>query len=622
LWRNWNEIPNNGIDDDNNGYVDDTSGWDTADNDNDPRPNSSVQDHGTGVSGIADAATDNGIGIASVAFNVKLMPIKAANFSGLLIGTFAGVQYAVLNGAHVVNCSWGNYYYEQVFQDFVDVAYEKGVIIVAGAGNDDTNRVMYPAGYNHVIAVGATNPTDDKKASYSNYGPQIDVMAPSGMITTSDRNGGTYTFFSGTSGASPLVASLIALMRSARPDLSPEQIIQCLKDACINIDSLNPGYEGMLGAGRIDAYNALKCLTDTGYYACASTVYDKSFRGTPTLIQFGNDYPAGHNSSNETAKAERISGFVGYHYVGSLDAYFGKAVWRDSSSTIQFSVWTYDSLTKGPGTLIYTKSYPIYQIAEAVRQQKAVRVWFDSLVAIAHPFFVGIEFTYQPGDTVALLTNSISDPQKSGQTWVRYSSGAWDQMENAWGKPYNLMLFPHLVGKKGILPHDLTIQQDSVNPYLYTFAIAVVGSYDSLVWDIGETTVSNQLTFTYAYQHEGTYPVIVTIYKDTCSVQLQGTVTTPMTVFTATQVPDWKVFPNPIGRGEILICRLPNLHGKKVKWCLYNHVGKLVYEEWKEAMVSTEVKVLIPRWLAPGLYFLFWYDDQNHWIGQSKVLVQ
>lgn len=620
LWHNWDEIPNNGIDDDNNGYVDDTSGWDMADNDNDPRPNSSVQDHGTLVSGVANAATDNGIGVASIAFNVKLLPIKAANFSGLLIGTYSGVEYAIQNGAHVINCSWGNYYYEQTFQDLVDVAYEKGIMIVAGAGNDDTNTVMYPAGYNHVIAVGATNVTDDQKASYSNYGPQIDVMAPSGMLSTSDRNGGSYGYCGGTSCASPLVAGLIALMRSARPDLSPDQIEQCLKDGCINIDSLNPGYEGQLGAGRIDAYNALRCVTDEAHYACASTLYDKRFQGTPTLVQFGNDFPAGHNSSNESAKAERISGFVGYDHVARIDAYFGKAAWKDSNSTIQFSIWAYDSVTKGPGNLIYTKSYPIYQISEAIAQQRSVQVWLDSLVPISHPFFVGIELTYQPGDTVALLTNSVSDPQQPDQTWVRYSFGVWDRMENAWGKPYNLMIFPLLAGKNAVIPKEFSIVQDTMNPYLYHFSVSLLGSYDSLVWDIGATTVSNQLAFSYQYQNEGIYPITLSIYKDTCITQLNGVVSTPLSLFSNQVLPDFSVFPNPIRRGEKLWCKIPNLRGQSVQWRLYNERGQVVYKGKGQAG-KDGIQIVFPQEIGVGHYVMLWYNDEGFLLGRSKIAV-
>ena len=264
-WNNNLEIPNNGIDDDNNGYVDDFNGWDVADNDNNPNPPNINLDHGTHVAGISGAQTNNNIGVASIGYGISIMPVKATrdnNTNGTINNAYDGVYYAALNGADVINCSWGSPSFSNTNYNVIQMAQNQGCIIVASAGNSNENLASnprYPSCYNGSICVANTTQSDAKRGS-SCYGSRVDVSAPgSSILSTIPFN--NYSTKSGTSMSAPLVAGLLGLMKSFSPNSTNEQLIACMKSACDNIDAINPSYAGLLGNGRINAYNALLCLS-------------------------------------------------------------------------------------------------------------------------------------------------------------------------------------------------------------------------------------------------------------------------------------------------------------------------------------------------------------------------
>ena len=265
IWNNHLEIPNNGIDDDNNGYVDDYNGYDVADNDNNPNPPNTNLDHGTHVAGISGAQTNNNIGVASIGFGISIMPVKATrdnNFNGTINNAYDGVYYAALNGADIINCSWGSSNFSNTNYNIIQMAQNQGSIIVGSAGNSNQNLASnprYPSCYNGVICVANTTQSDSKRGS-SCYGSRVDVSAPGSSIlsTIPFNNFGTK---SGTSMSAPMVAGLLGLMKSFSPNSTNEQLISCMKSASDNIDAINPSYAGLLGNGRINAYNALLCLS-------------------------------------------------------------------------------------------------------------------------------------------------------------------------------------------------------------------------------------------------------------------------------------------------------------------------------------------------------------------------
>ncbi len=226
IWRNTREIAGNGIDDDGNGYRDDVRGWDFANNDADPFDDNA---HGTHVAGIIGAVGNNSVGIAGVAWNVQLMPLKflTANGSGATSNAVSAINYAVANGAKILNNSWGGGGFNSALNDAVSRARAAGVIFVAAAGNEANNNDVnpsYPANinYDNVISVAATD-SSDRLASFSNFGAtSVDIAAPGvGILSTTPNN--TYSSFSGTSMATPFVAGAAALVWSANPTLTYSQ---------------------------------------------------------------------------------------------------------------------------------------------------------------------------------------------------------------------------------------------------------------------------------------------------------------------------------------------------------------------------------------------------------------
>jgi len=270
IWRNPDEIAGNNIDDDNNGYADDIRGWDfgglSGTPDNDPREDQPY--HGTHVAGLAAGVGDNGKGIAGVAFRCKLMPVKVsqdnlrdAQARLILIHGYRGIVYAADNGADIINCSWGGDGYSQYEQDVINYANSRGALVVAGAGNDNHSSEFYPAAYHNVLGVGATF-TNDQRANFSSYGNWVGISAPGQQIystwqpSTSDPT--NYRSLSGTSMASPMAAGVCALIKSIHKDWSPQQIAQHVRMAADNIDASNPGFNKLLGSGRLNVQRALQ----------------------------------------------------------------------------------------------------------------------------------------------------------------------------------------------------------------------------------------------------------------------------------------------------------------------------------------------------------------------------
>lgn len=246
----------NGIDDDGNGFVDDVLGWDFGVGDNNPQEESPT--HGTHVAGCASEATNNYIGGSGIGWSAKVMAVKGANASGDLTAVWQAAVYAADRGAHILNFSWGAPGWSSIEQTQINSFYSMGILVVAAAGNDDhwtPPYVNYPSAYTHVLAVASTT-TSDTKSSFSNYGAWVDVSAPgSDIYSTWSTN--TYMNNSGTSMSSPITAGLAALLKSVDNSLTPNQITDIIKNTAVPIDTLNPGYVGQLGRGRINAGAAL-----------------------------------------------------------------------------------------------------------------------------------------------------------------------------------------------------------------------------------------------------------------------------------------------------------------------------------------------------------------------------
>ncbi len=248
----------NNVDNDNNGRVDDFNGWDFVGNDNNP---TDADGHGTHVAGIASAMTNNARGIASIGYSCALMAVRAGSGNTITYG-YQGVVYAASNGAKVINCSWGRLgLHAQAEQDVMTYAYDRGALVVAAAGNAGTAGIHFPAGYNTVFAVAATD-ANDVKAGFSSYGYfTVDIAAPGVSIQSTYRGNpqnNAYAYLSGTSMAAPLVSGAAALLKADYPNATPANLAHYLQKGADNIDAQNQNYIRQLGAGRLNALRALQ----------------------------------------------------------------------------------------------------------------------------------------------------------------------------------------------------------------------------------------------------------------------------------------------------------------------------------------------------------------------------
>lgn len=247
--------PINGVDSDNNGYVDDFYGWDFVDNDNNPQ--ATANPHGVHVAGLAAAKVNNGLGIAGVAYNCKFIPVRVGEDRSIRYG-YDGIVYAADLGADIINCSWGSYNYSQFGQDIIDYAtLVKGALVVGAAGNDNSNRMFYPAAFDGVLSVGALD-WQNHRAFFSNYGYWVEIMAPGNEMMSTVLEG-KYSKNSGTSMAAPVVSGVAALVKARYPNLSAKQIIERIKATAYDLynDGSNGDFPYQLGAGRIDANDAV-----------------------------------------------------------------------------------------------------------------------------------------------------------------------------------------------------------------------------------------------------------------------------------------------------------------------------------------------------------------------------
>ncbi|MCB0819659.1 MAG: S8 family serine peptidase [Bacteroidetes bacterium] len=227
----------------------------------DVEPTSPAWDHGTFIAGLISARTNNNEGMASLGRGLGLYPIRitdATNPDSPVAG-YEGIAWAVSQGVQVINMSWGEQIPSQTGLSTVINAYNAGIVLVASAGNDNTSNTSYPAGYPHVISVASTTSTDTK-SPFSAYGSWIDISAPGSQIWSLAPES-TYSVKSGTSFSAPLVAATAGLMLTLNPDLSVEELTNCLIASADNIDLFNPDYIGLLGSGRLNVKSALECVS-------------------------------------------------------------------------------------------------------------------------------------------------------------------------------------------------------------------------------------------------------------------------------------------------------------------------------------------------------------------------
>jgi len=221
----------NGIDDDNDGYIDNWRGWNFIANNNNPEDDNKFS-HGSAVTGIISAGYNNGIGISSISPSCKVLVLKAFDENGIgdESNAASAILYAVLKGARIINCSFGDYIYSNLLRDVIRFAYSKNIVLICSAGNDGSNRLHYPSAFDEVISVGSSD-DKDMRSSFSSYGVTVDIFAPGSRILTTSRKGkgssefgNDYFYTNGTSFAAPVISSAAALLLSKNKNLSNEEV--------------------------------------------------------------------------------------------------------------------------------------------------------------------------------------------------------------------------------------------------------------------------------------------------------------------------------------------------------------------------------------------------------------
>lgn len=340
IWLNPKEIAGNGLDDDKNGFIDDTQGWDFIENKSDPRPKfnpgwtESGVSHGTIIAGIIAAVGQNQQGVTGVTWKAKLMPLRVLDDrgEGRLGDVVRAVDYAVSNGADVINLSFVSFNYSEALQAAIRRAYQAGVIVVAAAGNEQSAGAgyntdkdpIYPACYdglngeNMVLGVAATDALD-QKTKFSSYGYNcVDMTAPGVSFFSTITKGGNPNdsdklydgFWSGTSMAAPIISGTIALMEEINPDLNRQEIIDILFNTATDISLLNPTYSGQLGHGRVNVALAVE--------AARERLFTKSGKILITPVKNSNKFAIVNNNGaifkelplNEKGKISLIAGDV------------------------------------------------------------------------------------------------------------------------------------------------------------------------------------------------------------------------------------------------------------------------------------------------------------------------
>jgi len=320
IWVNTSEIPGDNLDNDLNGYIDDINGWNFFDNNNLVEPDVSGEystgavKHGTFLAGIISAVHDNNQGIKGVTSNVKIMPIVVLNpdGQGTSVDVAKAINYAVANGAVVINLSFGGDERSPELRSAILNAYNAGVVIVAAGGNnspggyDLAKTKIYPVCYdaewswNTIIGVGAVS-KQSKLSSFSNYGGGcIDIVAPGEEIlslsfqtdTNSDLRNYISDNFYGTSFSTAMVTGTAALIKSINRNIPIEDVYDIIINNSVDLTKYNPLLKSnALGAGLLDVQAALSEATDKFGPENQLTFYVSADSGLPgRVLQYDGSF--------------------------------------------------------------------------------------------------------------------------------------------------------------------------------------------------------------------------------------------------------------------------------------------------------------------------------------------
>ncbi len=316
VWTNTDEIPDNGIDDDKNGYVDDVHGYDFG-NKLPYTPGVMIDltfnNHGTAVASVTSGESNNAKGVAGSSWNATYMPIGADCGSAGICNIAEATLYAAVNGADIINGSFTTSIYHATHHLAVQCAMEMGTLFVAAAGNDGTNndvKPQSPASFFETLAVGGTERSRDRVVF--NYGSTVDVFASGSNLATALPNN-EYGRLSGTSFASPLVAGIAALVKTRFPHFSAEQVREQIRYTSETIEDINPsGFEGLLGRGRVNAYQAVQTPVSSAIRVTGIKRKNSSNNSSQSLVVDVESFFESGTSQSASVELVDIPSYLGF----------------------------------------------------------------------------------------------------------------------------------------------------------------------------------------------------------------------------------------------------------------------------------------------------------------------
>ncbi len=626
IYTNANEIPNNGIDDDNNGYIDDVHGYDVADQDGNAAPPSTATNsfftHGTHVAGIAAGSTDNGNGFASIGFNSSIMPVKTKSNSNtspnLLNNPMQGVEYAIVAGADVINMSWGSYASSQAHQLVFNQAFSDSIVCVAAAGNDGQSFIGFPANYNFVISVGATNQSNDL-APFTNLSNDLDIFAPGVSIWSSlAGNNNAYGYLSGTSMATPIISGLAALMlcnhggyfdvencihnsadvytstvfpnyiiriANAANALScnPPTALTCAPNGCELI--ANGSFESPANS-NITLYSGWNAIKD--HDVCSWETYYGTADCFPLQIGNQNNYAHiladGLNNFHEGIISNFLGLVPGQTYRLEFD--YTVSSLTNQSPTIPLGLvnigfinnnynWTPQTSNTTSSTLILTTmtNLPVDFTYTAFSD-------FHNGVVIPDPYFNHYSYTFIAPSNIAAFDRLLINPQ--------YTNGVRREMELD-----NISLVPVVQIQASAAPTTI-IGGNCTN-------LSASGSGGNFIWEpLDEFT--NPAGANQVACPDSTTTFIVTVYdsvlgcsaSDSITIYVEGT----NGIYNKTLDSDIKIYPNPVT--HYLAIESPfNLENKDYR--ILNQVGQIISKGKLNSKTNNKIDLSA---LSQGFYYL------------------
>jgi len=355
IYINQQEEPSNGIDDDNNGYIDDRYGYSfsgISSGNGSPLVTDDLG-HGTHIASIIAAKPNNRIGISGVSRGVKVLPIRIFDDqgNGNQVDAAAAIRYAVDQGADIINCSWGFFQVNTILKEAVQYALNKGVIVVAAAGNANSYIPEYPASLDGVITIGSVG-SNGQKSTFSSYGDHIDFMIRGQQILAAVP-GNAYDYQSGTSQSTAIVSGIIGALLSARPELTGDDIYHYLQQSTESDSKTNSHGYGVININSLFSVSQLNDLapvfqTNIDFKVREVYNYPNPIRSNQTQFRIDTNQPE-FNAQIQifTPEGQRVTTLYDRGYSGFVDI-----TWQLESSISNGTYIYVVTLTSNNGTKV------------------------------------------------------------------------------------------------------------------------------------------------------------------------------------------------------------------------------------------------------------------------------